>query len=373
MRDDDAAADHQGDVGVQARVLAGAAPLGDRLRGAVEQLDRTLFEPHPPLRSELGDFREPLAAIVADIDQGRFLEAETAIRRALAAGMRELLVHTGQHYDDNMSAVFFRELGIPYPELQAPFVALLATWQAVLSRWSGQEDFLTGSPMAGRSNRAWGDVLGYFVNLVPLCGDLSGDPTVCELLARTRRTVLDALDHQELPFALLTERLQPERDPARPPLVAALLTFEKAPTPQLAPLAAFAVGVPGTRLDLGGLVLESIPLAPPAAQLDLSLMAAELPEGLALSLQWDADLFDEATAGRMLGHLDNLLAGMAAAPERRAVGATRLVRCVHPSTEPGHHRGRDQVDHPGGRGATVGAGRPRAGPGLLRPKTGPRA
>src|SRR6202035_4990367 len=113
--------------------------------------------------------------------------------------------------------------------------------------------------------------------------------------------------HQELPFALLAERLQPERDPSRPPLVAAMLTFEKAPIPELA---AFAVGVPGVRLDLGGFSLESLSLDPPAAQLDLSLLAAELPAGLAVFLQWDADLFDETTAGRMLGHLDRMLGGM---------------------------------------------------------------
>jgi amino acid adenylation domain-containing protein/non-ribosomal peptide synthase protein (TIGR01720 family) len=193
-----------------------------------------------------------------------------------------------------------------------PFVALLAAWQAVLSRWSGQEELLTGAPMAGRFAREWAEVVGYFVNLVPLTADLTGDPGVRELMARTRGTVLDALAHQDLPFALLTERLQPERDPSRPPLVAAMLTFEKAPAPELAGLAAFAVGVPGVRLDLGGMALESLPLAPPAAQLDLSLTAAEWSSGLAVSLQWDADLFDETTAGRLLDHFDRLLAGMAA-------------------------------------------------------------
>ncbi len=193
-----------------------------------------------------------------------------------------------------------------------PFVALLAAWQAVLSRWSGQEEFLAGAPMAGRFAREWSEVVGYFVNLVPLKAGLAGDPEVRELMARTRGTVLDALAHQDFPFALLTERLQPERDPSRPPLVAAMLTFEKAPAPELAGLAAFAVGVPGVRLDLGGLALESLPLAPPAAQLDLSLTAAEWAEGLAVSLQWDANLFDETTAGRLLDHFDRLLAGMAA-------------------------------------------------------------
>jgi hypothetical protein len=84
-----------------------------------------------------------------------------------------------------------------------PFVALLAAWQAVLSRWSGQEVFLTGAPMAGRwideRAREWNEVVGYFVNLVPLRADLSGDLSVRELMARTRGTVLDALAHSPSP------------------------------------------------------------------------------------------------------------------------------------------------------------------------------
>ncbi len=232
-----------------------------------------------------------------------------------------------------------------------PFVALLAAWKAVLSRWSGQEEFLAGTPMAGRSAREWRDVVGYFVNPVPLRADLAGEPTVRELVARARSTVLDALAHQELPFALLAERLQPERDPSRPPLVAAMLTFEKAPAPELSALAAFAVAVPGVRLNVGGpggLILESLPLDPPAAQLDLSLMAAELPGGLALVLQWDADLFDAATAGRMLGHLDHLLAGMAGDADRPVAELSLLT-----ATE------RDQILHTWsgvGNGPPVGSG-----------------
>ncbi|HSF41300.1 MAG TPA: non-ribosomal peptide synthase/polyketide synthase [Thermoanaerobaculia bacterium] len=193
-----------------------------------------------------------------------------------------------------------------------PFVVLLAAFQALLGRWSGQEDFLVGSPTSGRIGSDLDSVVGYFVNPVALRADLSGDPAVGELLARTRATVIDALTHQELPFALLAERLQPDRDPSRPPLVQAMLTFQKAPVPELAALSAFAVGEPGARLDLGGLILESVPLEPPGAQLDLSLMVAETGGGLAASLQWSSDLFDAATAERMLGAFGQLLESMAA-------------------------------------------------------------
>ncbi|HSF39893.1 MAG TPA: amino acid adenylation domain-containing protein, partial [Thermoanaerobaculia bacterium] len=218
-------------------------------------------------------------------------------------------------------------LSMPSPEREAarriaaahgvtPYVALLAAFQALLARWSGQEDFVTGSPTAGRSAPGFERVVGYFVNPVPLRAGLSGDPAAGELLARTRATVLDALEHQDLPFALLAERLQPERDPSRPPLVETMLTLQRAPAPDLTALGAFALGVPGARLRVGGLTLESVPLDPPAAQLDLSLMIAELEGGLAASLQWNADLFDGVTAERMLDGFDRLLAGMAEAPER---------------------------------------------------------
>ena len=197
------------------------------------------------------------------------------------------------------------------------FMTLLAGFQALLGRWSGQDDFLVGAPTTGRSSARWTDVAGYFVDLVALRAGLAGDPTGEELLAHTRREALDAFEHQDFPFALLAGRLQPERIPGRPPLVQAVLSLEKAPAPELAGLAAFALGEPGARLSLGALELESVALPSPGAQRDLTLLAAELDGGLALALQTDADLFDAATAERLLGHLAHLLGGLAAAPERR--------------------------------------------------------
>ncbi len=100
-----------------------------------------------------------------------------------------------------------------------PFMVLLAGFQALLARYSGQEDFLVGAPTAGRTSGGGrlAGVVGYFVNPVALRADLAGDPTVREWLARVRATALGAFAHQDLPFALLAERLQPDRDPGRPP------------------------------------------------------------------------------------------------------------------------------------------------------------
>ncbi|MEA2691342.1 MAG: hypothetical protein QOJ16_729, partial [Acidobacteriota bacterium] len=202
-----------------------------------------------------------------------------------------------------------------------PFMALLAGFEILLARTSGQEDFVVGSPTAGRLGDRFGDrlagLVGYFVNPVPLRADLAGDPTVAELLERVRRVALGAFEHQDFPFVLLAERLRPERDSGRPPVFQAMLTLQRAPTPVLAPLAAFALGEPGVPLTLGGLHLESVALSPPGAALDLTLMVAELDGELVASLQWNTDLFDSTTAERLLGHLWNLLAGMAGDRGRR--------------------------------------------------------
>ncbi|HEY0555761.1 MAG TPA: amino acid adenylation domain-containing protein, partial [Thermoanaerobaculia bacterium] len=81
-------------------------------------------------------------------------------------------------------------------------------------------------------------------------------------------------------------------------------------------LAAFSLGASGARVELDGLTLESVRLPERRAQLDLTLLAAEDPDGgLGVSLEFNADLFDGGTAERMLGHLRTLLEGALAAPE----------------------------------------------------------
>ncbi len=207
------------------------------------------------------------------------------------------------------------------PQGSTLFVALLAAWQALLGRHAAQDDFLVGSPTTGRSAPGLGGrlagVVGYFVNLVPLRADLAGDPTVLELLARARGVALDALEHADFPFARLAERLQPDRDASRPPLAQTVIALQKSPSPDLAALAAFSVGEPGVRLDLGGLSLEAVPLESPASQFDLTLFAVEIGQDLVFNLQFNTGLFDGATAERMLVRLAELLRSMTADPARR--------------------------------------------------------
>jgi amino acid adenylation domain-containing protein len=197
------------------------------------------------------------------------------------------------------------------------YTCLLAAFQVLLHRYTGQEDLLVGSPTAGRSTSALANVVGYFVNLLVLRAEVAGDRPFEALLEAVRRTVLTAFEHQDFPFLRLAERLQPERDPGRSPLFQAVFTLQRSPRPEEQALAAFAVGLPGARLAVGGLVLESLPLAERSSQFDLGLTVAELPGELVASLRYNTDLFDAATMHRALGHLRILLAGLTDEPARR--------------------------------------------------------
>jgi amino acid adenylation domain-containing protein len=198
------------------------------------------------------------------------------------------------------------------------FMTLLAAFQAILARWTRQEDFAVGSPTAGRPVPEMAGLVGYFVNPVALRADLSGNPAFADHLDRVRQSVLEGLEHAGFPFALLAERLRPVRDPARPPIFQTMFVLQRGRLLDDPGLAAFALGEDGARVSLGGLVLESVRLEERRAQVDLALRLAETPEGgLLVSLEFNTDLFDPATAEGILRQLRSLLVGVVEEAARR--------------------------------------------------------
>jgi amino acid adenylation domain-containing protein len=197
------------------------------------------------------------------------------------------------------------------------FTALLTAYAVQLGRMSGQRDFAVGSPSPGRGAPEWAGVVGYFVNPVVLRADLEGEPGFAELLGRMRRTVIDGLEHADYPFPLLAERLRPVRDPARPPLFQTMFLLQKGRPGDPPGISTFALGEASGRLEIGDAVLESLRIEERRAPFDLTLRVAEEAGGrLRASLEVNADLFDGATAERMLGHFQTLLAGAVADPGR---------------------------------------------------------
>jgi amino acid adenylation domain-containing protein len=184
-----------------------------------------------------------------------------------------------------------------------PFMALLAGFQALLGRLSGQEDLTVGSPIANRNRAEIEPLIGFFVNTLVMRGDLSGDPSFGELLGRTRQGTLAAYAHQDLPFEHLVQKLRPERHLAVTPLFQVVCAMQNAP-----------VG----RMDLPGLTLAPVDLAPTTTRFDLELHGWETEGGgLLAQVSYSTELFDAATVRRLVRQLETLLRAAMADPGRR--------------------------------------------------------
>ncbi|HSS75467.1 MAG TPA: amino acid adenylation domain-containing protein, partial [Thermoanaerobaculia bacterium] len=183
-----------------------------------------------------------------------------------------------------------------------PFMTMTAALAALLSRWTGQDDIVVGSPIANRQAPELAGLIGMFVNTLALRVRLGRASTFDALLAQVRRTALEAFEHQDLPFERLVEELKIGRDLSRHPLFQAVLAFQNV-----------RLGRPED-LEIPGLVLEPLGQESATTKFDLTFTLFEGEDGLAGQLEFATDLFDRATIERLLGHLRNLLAGIAAAP-----------------------------------------------------------
>ncbi|WP_151770721.1 non-ribosomal peptide synthetase/MFS transporter [Streptomyces abyssomicinicus] len=193
-----------------------------------------------------------------------------------------------------------------------PFMTVLAAFTALLARCTGRDDFGVGTPVAGRTRPEFENTVGMFVNTLVLRARLSDDPTFADLLARTRDTVIDALDHQELPFARLVEELNVPRDPSRQPLVDVLFSLHDLPPG----------GGPGNAGDSGdagpeaaGPEAADYPLPPGSARHDLELyLTPAADSALDCTFVHKTTLFEADTVARMAGHLETLLRAAVARP-----------------------------------------------------------
>jgi aspartate racemase len=182
------------------------------------------------------------------------------------------------------------------------FMTLLAAFKALLHRYTGQDDVLVGSPIANRNRREVEGLIGFFVNTLVLRTDLAGNPSFRELLAQVCEVTLGAYAHQDLPFEMLVEELQPERDLSRSPLFQVMFTLQNAPQEPLA---------------LPGLALSPLEVENKVAKFDLTLSMAVTAAGLSGTLEYNTDLFDAATMARLADHWQTLLAGVVSDPGQR--------------------------------------------------------
>ncbi|MGI8494257.1 MAG: amino acid adenylation domain-containing protein, partial [Pyrinomonadaceae bacterium] len=187
-------------------------------------------------------------------------------------------------------------------ESVTPFMTLLSAWQVLLRRYSGQEDLIVGTPIAGRTRTETENLIGFFVNSLPLRGDLSGNPTFTELLRRTKAQALNAYSNQEMPFEKMVEELNPERSLSYAPVFQTMFALQNS-TP--------------FRENFADLKSSRVKLANQTAKFDLSLDVFQQKNGLELQLEYDTDLFAKETARQMLGHYRTILEAIAADSEKR--------------------------------------------------------
>ncbi|MFI6096986.1 amino acid adenylation domain-containing protein [Lentzea sp. NPDC051213] len=181
-----------------------------------------------------------------------------------------------------------------------PFMVLLTAFQCLLARYTGQDDVAVGTVASGRTHPDLTRMLGYVINNLVLRMRIEGSPSFQDMLVRNRINVLEAFDHQAVPFARLVDEIQPERDMSVTPLFQVAFTMH---------------GVPANGVEVAGLRIDHVDLSRQVAKFDLAMQIAELPDGgLGGQIEYSTDLFDAATVRRLAEHFTRLLDSIAADP-----------------------------------------------------------
>ena len=184
-----------------------------------------------------------------------------------------------------------------------PFITLLAAFKTLLWRYTGQDQIVVGSPIANRNRIESEKLMGFLANTITLYTDLSGNPTFTELLERVRETSLGAYGHQDVPFELLVQALEAERDMSRSPLFQVMFNY--------------MMNYSAPKVDLPDLTLRLERLHSGAAQFDINVDMWETEDGLNGVIEYCTDLFRHTTITRFITQFRILLENITADPSRR--------------------------------------------------------
>jgi amino acid adenylation domain-containing protein len=179
---------------------------------------------------------------------------------------------------------------------------MLAVFDVLLYRYTQQEDIAVGMPISNRNRVELENLIGFFLNTLVIRTDLSGEPTFRELLQRVKETLLEAYEHQELPFEKLVEVLNPERDLSRTPLFQIMFVMANA-----------SLGVE----TIGDLTVTPMRIETETSKFDLTMFVEEQTDCLDIAIEYSTDLFDADRIERMAGHYQCLLADIVGHPEKK--------------------------------------------------------
>ena len=184
----------------------------------------------------------------------------------------------------------------------------------LLGRYGQQDDVVVGTAVAGRTQRPFEEVVGYFVNVLPIRSRVLADAPFLTFARALQAAHAEALDHADLPFAEIARLRGGGRDSARRPLVQVQLVFQNWVDP----------GAAGATAPATGIRLEPLLEVVQKGELALSFEIIELGDRAHLNLKYDPDRFDAATVARMAAHYSQLLAAATREPHR-AVGALDIL------------------------------------------------
>jgi len=275
--------------------------------------------PLPELKVQYGDYavwqRERL--------QGETLERELTFWKEQLAGAPVLLdlptdrprppvqTYRGAAESFSLSPELSQQLkALSQQQGTTMFMLLLAAFQTLLHRYTSEDDIVVGTTIANRERSELEPLIGFFVNMLALRTNCSGNPSFLALLDQVRETTLRAYAHQGAPFEQLVREMRPKRNLGYLPLFQAVLSLHNQPTL--------------TELDLSGLALSVPRREVTTSEIDLLLDLFESSDGLQGAVQYNADLFDRTTIVQMMAHFRNLLTAIATDPEQRLLDLAML-------------------------------------------------
>ena len=189
------------------------------------------------------------------------------------------------------------------------FMTLMAGFQTLLSRYSGQEQIVVGTDLANRTMPETERMIGFFINLLAVRNDLSGNPTFRELLVRVREGLLESYAHQEVPFPKIVQEIQPERSATHNPIVQVLFVMQN---------------VPRAKRELAGLHLEAFEVPVKTSKFDMAVFVSERADELVGYWVYSTELFNQPTIQRMVRRFGNLLQSAASQPDARLSALSML-------------------------------------------------
>ena len=189
------------------------------------------------------------------------------------------------------------------------FMVFLAAFQVLLSRYCCQNQIAVGTPVANREQKEIQGLIGFFVNTLVLFTHVNPGSSFRDLLGQIRKTVLDALENQDLPFEQLVDHLRPERTANQNPLFQVMFIFESSPR---------------SEMRLGDSSLRPLEIKGLTAKFDLTLNLVQEEAGLQGRLNYNSELFELATIQRMIAHYQQLLEDIGVQPDQSIAGLSLL-------------------------------------------------